>query len=1192
MTTSTPLRLLIIEDDLVDRKLLERLLTGSSLGACEVSNAACLAAGLDRLKEESCDIILLDLGLPDSQGMDSVRRLQARAPHVPIIVLSGLDDEDTAIQAVQMGVQDYLIKGHVDASLLVRAIRYALERKKAERQLQATELRYRTIFENSAVAIMMVDAEERLVSWNTFTERLLGMGPEELRARDIRTLYPDVEWQKIRALSVRRKGMQHHFETRMICGSGEIIDVDISLSVIYDSDGDISGSIGVIRDITERKRMEEALRRSERRFRQVAENAREWIWEVDAEGVYTYASPVVEKILGYRTEEVLGKKHAYDFFHPDDADRLRAESLEIVGRRDAFIEFQTRNLDKSGRVVWLLRSAVPILDENGRLFGYRGADVDITERKNAEESLGHHVAEIERFNRLATARELRVVELKRRINEMACAAGQPAPYAALQEDAGPESLESDEPAESAAVSKGPRDTDYALADLMDLRRMQQLMDGFCDAVGVSAAIVDPQGEVLIQARFLPICAEFHRADPRTLARCVESDTVLAGRLNEGESFSLYRCSNGLTSAGAPIVMDGRHVANMLIGQFLLEPPDVDLFRRQAREFGFDETAYLEALSHVPIMAKDRLPAILRYMTAFAQFLAEVGLERIQGKTHEAELLQRAEELNQANQALRRQREAALSLAEDAHEARATAERVREALLLKDSAVNSAASGIVFIDLEGRCTFVNPSALQMWGYEHAGDVLGRPFTSFLESPDEGQTAYRAAVKTGIWSGELVARRRDGSDLVVQVSASVVKDKNERPICLMVSLIDVTESRRIHEILDRKQKNLEAIFDAAPLGMLLVNGDMTVTRANDTIRHMSGRGYANIIDQGVCRALGCRAAGTPSGDAAPWVCCRLREMIQVTLLSNTPVRGYEIQPMLPGDEAGPRPWLSVSIEPVNIDGRKHVVVALNDITDRKRAEEELKQTMELKAQFISTVSHELRTPMTSMKEAVIIVQDGVAGKLNKDQKHFLDIAKRNIDRLARLIDNVLDFQKLSAGKMKLHLQENDPAAAVNDAYSTMQPHAAASGVHLAVDLEPGLPRATYDNDRILQVLINLISNAIKFTPSGGRVQVSAHRRQEHLIFKISDTGYGIPKEDLSRIFDQFYRVHRPGKEIKGTGLGLAIVHKIVSAHGGRIEAESELEKGTTFTVALPLSPPSGPAASSDQADRDLERVLTQP
>ncbi|NLH41129.1 MAG: PAS domain S-box protein [Planctomycetes bacterium] len=1191
---SSPLRILIIEDDVIDRKLLERLLSQSTLGAYDVRHADRLAAALTLLKEQAFDIILLDLGLPDSQGMDSVSRLQMHAPHVPIIVLSGLNDENTATQAVQLGVQDYLMKGQVDAVLLMRAIRYALERKKVERQLQAAELRYRTIFENSAVAIMMVDAEERLISWNKFTEHLLGMGEEQLRGRHIKTLYPESEWQKIRALSVRRKGMQHHLETRMTCANGEVIEVDISLSVVYDSEGGVTGSIGVIRDITERKQMEEALRRSERRFRQVAENAREWIWEVDNDGVYTYASPVVERILGYKVEEVLGKRRMSDFFHPQDAERLIAESREICKRRDVFADLQLRAIAKNGNVVWLLRSGVPILDESGRLIGYRGADIDITERKTAEEALRHHVREIERFNRLATTRELRIVELKHKVNELAIALGQPAPYIALQEENASASQADAADQNGAALHAKPEPhSEYTLADLLSPTRMQEFLNSFCDTVGVAAAIVDPKGNVFLQARWQRICTDFHRKNDRTCARCVESDTQLACQLEAGEKFSLYRCHNGLTDAASPIIIAGRHVGNVFIGQFLLEPPDEEAFRRQSREFGFDEAAYMDALSRVPVIPRERLASVLQYLTTCAQLLAEIGLERIQSSAHESDLLKWAQELNRANQALRQQREAALSLAEDANEARATAERVQEALRLKDSAVNSAASGIVFVDLDNKLAFANPSALRMWGYASESEILGKPVADLIKSPAEALRAFESAFKEGTWNGDLEARRSDGSDFVAQISASTVRDGTGKPMCLMVSLVDVTETRRVHEILNRKQKNLEAIFDATPLGMLLVNDHMKVTRANDVIRQMSGKGYANIIGCDACQTLSCvHAAALVDSPGTGRSCdgCQLRNMVHKALVSDESIRGMELQ-LMQGDDEKSRPWLAVSVEPVNIDGSKHVLIAMNDITGRKRAEEELQRTMEMKAQFISTVSHELRTPLSSMKEAVIIVLDGVAGRINKDQRHFLDIAKRNIDRLSRLIDDVLDFQKLNAGKMKLNMQPNSIAAAVNEVYNTMQPNAAKSGVHLAVELPSNLPTAVYDNDRILQVLINLVSNAIKFTPQGGRVLMSASSEPEHLVVRVRDTGYGIPKEDLTKIFDRFYRVNRPGKEIKGTGLGLTIVSKIVNAHGGRIEVESEVDKGTTFTLFLPLVPPSIPAVDPERADQQLEDALAE-
>ena len=281
-------------------------------------------------------------------------------------------------------------------------------------------------------------------------------------------------------------------------------------------------------------------------------------------------------------------------------------------------------------------------------------------------------------------------------------------------------------------------------------------------------------------------------------------------------------------------------------------------------------------------------------------------------------------------------------------------------------------------------------------------------------------------------------------------------------------------------------------------------------------------------------------------------------------------------------------------------------IRDITERKKAEEKLKETMELKSQFISTVSHELRTPLAAIKEGLAIVLDGVAGRVNKKQKKFLDIAKRNVERLGNLINDVLDFQKLSAGKMRLHLQSHDIEEVISEVYETMTLYANKQQVELTFPCTaPGagftsaekLPEAIFDRAKVIQVLTNLVGNAIKFTPEGGRVRVDVLRkespgqhRDSDWVISVSDTGMGIPKEALPRIFERFYRVNRRGKQIKGTGLGLAIVHKIVLLHGGRIEVESEVDRGTTFTVFLPLEVKSPPEPPSERVDELLENIVT--
>jgi len=457
-------------------------------------------------------------------------------------------------------------------------------------------------------------------------------------------------------------------------------------------------------------------------------------------------------------------------------------------------------------------------------------------------------------------------------------------------------------------------------------------------------------------------------------------------------------------------------------------------------------------------------------------------------------------------------------------------------------------------------------------------------SLLCCEKEGLAAHQMTLDSGAWHGELTAQKTDGSEFTVQVSANLVRDKHGKPVCLMASLVDITESRRLHDILDHKQKNLEAIFDAAPLGMLLVNEQRRVVRANDAVRQISGKGYREILNQHPCQALAC-AHATPEletdGHRAACEACSLQNLVEATFESGSPVHGDETQPAWNRNGEEVRPWFSVSIEPVDIDGDRHILIALHDVTHRKEAEGRLRETMEMKSQFVSTVSHELRTPLTAMKEAVTIVAEGIAGKLNKDQTRFLDIALRNIERLGRLIDDVLDFQRLSAGKMQFHMQSHHIDKTIDEACSTMQPQVRQKQLHLSVDVEPDLPAIVYDHDRMIQALTNLLSNAIKFTPEDGRIVLSARARGESLAISVSDTGMGIPPEALPRIFTQFYRVHRPGKEIKGTGLGLAIVNKIIIAHGGRIDVVSELNQGTTFTVLLPLTPAQPSKDMSQQA-----------
>lgn len=403
--------------------------------------------------------------------------------------------------------------------------------------------------------------------------------------------------------------------------------------------------------------------------------------------------------------------------------------------------------------------------------------------------------------------------------------------------------------------------------------------------------------------------------------------------------------------------------------------------------------------------------------------------------------------------------------------------------------------------------------------------------------------------------------------------------------------IEEDERLRQVLYQKQKNLEAIFDAVPIGMLLIDREMTVKRVNNTIRKITSKDYPQLINKKICDSLGCKnAANDDSGHSCPFYRdCVIIKTIEYTLENQKPLYQQDFRPDLKVNDPQAKPWFSLATEPVIIDNEFFVVLSIDDITVRKRAEEKLIETMALKSQFISTVSHELRTPLACMKESINIVLDQIAGKINKKQRKFLDIAKRNVDRLSRLINNVLDFQKLEASEMTCQMQQGKIEPVLDEVYETMLTVAKKKSIDLSLDITGDLGQPTFDRDKMIQVLVNLVNNAIKFTPEKGDISIRAGEKREDIFISIKDSGMGIPCDDLRKIFNSFYRVYRPGKEIQGTGLGLPIVKKIVDLHQGKIDVESEVNKGTTFTVYLPKNTKLVEQSISPEKDQLLEKTL---
>ncbi|MDP8217718.1 MAG: ATP-binding protein, partial [Candidatus Theseobacter exili] len=256
--------------------------------------------------------------------------------------------------------------------------------------------------------------------------------------------------------------------------------------------------------------------------------------------------------------------------------------------------------------------------------------------------------------------------------------------------------------------------------------------------------------------------------------------------------------------------------------------------------------------------------------------------------------------------------------------------------------------------------------------------------------------------------------------------------------------------------------------------------------------------------------------------------------------------------------------------NQDGKTvGMVSVLHDVTKQK----ELNQ---FKNEIITNVSHELRNPLNSLKQTISLFLDGVLGNMSEEHRRYLSIADRGVDRLTRMVNDLLDLSKIEAGKMLLKKDECIIADVISDAIAEMKPWADAKSLDLRLHEAPDINSIIVDRDRIIQVFVNLISNSIKFTDKGGKIDVSIIRGTDDegkdlVLFKVEDNGIGIPLKDLDKVFEKYHHLaSSTSMLVKGTGLGLPIAKEIIQLHGGKIQVESEEGKGTVISFSLPVKP----------------------
>jgi len=383
-------------------------------------------------------------------------------------------------------------------------------------------------------------------------------------------------------------------------------------------------------------------------------------------------------------------------------------------------------------------------------------------------------------------------------------------------------------------------------------------------------------------------------------------------------------------------------------------------------------------------------------------------------------------------------------------------------------------------------------------------------------------------------------------MINVSSCKENAFSEEDIKLIYTIANQASNaiERLQAVITAEKSKMESMVESMVEGVIMIDQRGEVMVVNPRARQLLGLGFEDQVTLGIWKekaeTIGLEEALKECRDKS----CLVSKDLEVSARGKTA-------------------FLHCDIAPVRNENNEVIgmVTILRDVTKEKEVDH-------MKTEFVTIVSHELRTPLSITKEGLAIVLDGFVGKLNEKQGQLLTTAKNNIDRLANIINSLLDISKIEAGKVELKRDSVDLGNLISGLVSSFSKHAREKGLELKVNLPKKQIDSYVDAEKIIQVFTNLIANALKFTKEGS-VEISALEKENEVECSVADTGMGISGDDLHKVFGKFQQFDRPmgGAGEKGTGLGLSIAKALVELHHGKIWLESHLGKGSKFSFTLP-------------------------
>jgi PAS domain S-box-containing protein len=1109
------IRVLLIEDNVDDAALIRRKLEKSTSAKFQVSITRKLKDGLIQAEKFQPDLILSDLGLPDSHGIDTVTTILLTVPHIPVVVLSGFDDEDIAMKAVQSGAQDYLVKGRLENTQWERALFYSIERARLQEELDQNldkisklHINLLKILDNNADAIIVVSEARQILFTNPAVDNLYGRKPKELL--NLPFQYP-LDAGKTSEIIIHRP------DEKITTAEMSVVSISWEGKPAY---------LVSMHDITERKAMEEALRTSEAKYRNIVEMAHDSIITLNLQGQITSCNAAFARLGNVSVGDIVGKHFTeVPFVSPKDiTPYTKLFTSLLAGERIPPMEITWPHMDGTTKTVELRAN---LMKTNDKITGIQAMIIDITERKRMEKSLRESE---EKFSKAFMNSPQAVV------------------ITSLDDGTIMEANES-----------FLKLTGYSRTELIGKKAITLDLWNSPEERADIIKTLNENGIVKNHERqFRKKSGEMHTwlfsAEKISIDNkpCMLSVTVDITERKKTEELLRYSDTALKSIHEGIFAMDNEYVItrwNQICEQM----------------FG------IKASEVVGKPVKDVLTMVEEYP---GQNRERIDLLAKQGFTRE-ELIYRTPHgdiwVDAHSQAMtvNGKRTGWVTLIQDITERKNTEEALKQSEEKYRELINTSTDAIISTDSQTLITIWNSGAERVFGYKEK-EMLGQSILTIFPTTLHKYLAREIINIKNIGTTKHTNRifetdglKRDCTTVPIEVSLSTRKAENNSIITTIIR--DISIRKEAEEKLRESEERYRDLFE----------------NASDFIQSCNAEGKLIYVNKAWRNALGYSEKEVPNLKFSDIIHPDYIKHCNLTL--QKVISGETVNSVETGFIAKDKRLILVegNVNPVSQNGKVVATRAIfRDITIRKEAEEKLRKIDQMKSEFLSNVSHELRTPLQSIGGFTKLI---LTGKVPDPatQQEFLQIIDREAMHLGNLINGLLDMSRLEVGRFQIYRKPTSVYDVFTDSIQMFHSLAREKDITLNEDIPAKLPEMEVDSERMRQVIINLLGNAIKFSDPGSSVNVKVAVKDSELLFKVTDHGIGIRDEAIPHLFERFYRVE--GETVRGgTGLGLYISKQIIEAHGGKIWAESQFGQGSTFSFTLPINTEGGKKNGEENTD----------